>query len=663
LQLDELSKEITQNQNTLETKRREIAHVKGYIAAQHAQQETLDALALRFETDCLKAEDRLHVLKNIEESINNDYAQWNLTEHERNEVTNRAKQQGKNQSQEMAELHRQLGAVSMEAAAAKQASSLQQSNIITANVQVENVRKALSAAQEEAAVLRRRLDETELALAERTAALKMETRSAKIADGELMKVLKQVENAKEGLDAETTAGKELSKATADAEKRLVEVKKRAKVAQSSLNDAQQSQKLAEMELRHQILASKQAEAAAQGTLAQAGHSARLLAASLQKHRELEEAIEAQENVGRSSREHHSAFVSHVEGMKKTNAALDEKIAELSKEKIRLQQERELLKEKGLDRQNALSNTQAQSKVVDSKANRLREQLQHHEGALYRVDFQLLMAKRAATLATAEGAAETSTHNQSPESLSLLKQELQSELENAHIAQRKQVRSVWEVEAASQQVGAAADGLHKEINTISEQQKIEEVALKTAKNSLQASRLAKEDAQMAVDRAEMSLARSQQRFTDKAREVLQLSAAVEQNEISFQTQASELENKLQELSIDHHAAVKTLQASKSALSTGNVAVFTAAATLSTLQLKTQQDSRTDKEKKTIPSCSAAASAATALGEGGVANVCAEMQRQVQELQSALAAAEADCDVLEHALTAQKQATATANHHYS
>jgi hypothetical protein len=657
LQLHQRFEEISQHQSALELKRREAAHAKVFIAAQHAQQETLDALALRFESDCLKAEDNLEKLEDFETNVSNEYKQWNLTENERKDVIDRAVEEGKRQSREIAELQRQLENSSLGAAAARQGFNSQKSNSITANVQVENIRKALSAAQEEAAVLRRRLDETEVALAERTTALKKEARSASVADEELLKALKQLEIAKEGLDAEVTTGKELSLAAASAERRRVEVEQTAKAVQNSLHGAKQDQKLAEMDLQQRILASKQSEAAAKAALIQTSHSAQSLADALQKHRELEEAIETQDNVEKSVKEHHSAFLTHVEEVKQHNTTLNQKITELSKQKIRLQQERECLKEKCLDRESALSNTQAQGKAVECKTEKLHEQLQNKEGALYRVQFQLLMAKRAAAVGERDSGA-TGDHHQRPESLRLQKLELQSDLENSKIAHRKQVRSVWEVEAAAQHVGAAAEDLQQEITKLSEQQKIQDVALKTAESSLQASISAKEDAQMAVDRASMTLSRSQQRLKDKAKAVMELSTAVEEGETSFKARASELENKLQELAIDHHAAVNALQASKGVLKSRNVAVATATATLATLQLKTttgHAGSTDAKERKKTMSSPAAVTG------GGVAVVCAEMQRQVEELQAALAAAEADCDVLEHALTAQKQATATANNH--
>ncbi|KAL4529336.1 hypothetical protein Ndes2526A_g04130 [Nannochloris sp. 'desiccata'] len=607
-QLNELTNIISLHNSALELKRREAAHAKEFIAAQHAQQASLDALALRFENDCLKSEDRLEELENLNISIKNDYNQWNLTEDERKEVIDRAVQEGKVQSREMAELHRQLEASSIEAATANQACKLQKSNTKTSNMQVENIRKALSAAQEEAAVLRRRLDETELALVERTTALEREARSAIAADEELIKARNQVEIAKGGLDAELAAGKELSMAAASAERRHVDVERRARTVQSLLNDARQDQKVAQMELRQRDVDSKQAKAFAQAKLAQAGHSARYLAELLQKHREMEEAIEGHETVEKSSKERQSVVIAHVKGVKQQNDGLDKKIAELSKQKIRLQQERESLKERCLDRETVLSDTQAQSNALDSKAEKLREQLQHHEGALYRVDFQLLMAKRAAALATLAVEPGIGLHNQSPASRRVLKQELQTDLEKSRIAQKK------------------------------------------TKSNLRASTIARENAQMAVDRASMTLARSQKGFADKARTVLQLSAAVEEGELSFKNRASELENKLQELSVDHHAAVNALQASKNALTPRTVAVSTASATLSTLQLKTQLATPAETEERKEK---------TATTEGGVAGVCAELQRQVEELQAALATAEADCDVLEHALTAQKEATALAN----
>lgn len=650
MQLNELTNIISLHNSALELKRREAAHAKEFIAAQHAQQASLDALALRFENDCLKSEDRLEELENLNISIKNDYNQWNLTEDERKEVIDRAVQEGKVQSREMAELHRQLEASSIEAATANQACKLQKSNTKTSNMQVENIRKALSAAQEEAAVLRRRLDETELALVERTTALEREARSAIAADEELIKARNQVEIAKGGLDAELAAGKELSMAAASAERRHVDVERRARTVQSLLNDARQDQKVAQMELRQRDVDSKQAKAFAQAKLAQAGHSARYLAELLQKHREMEEAIEGHETVEKSSEERQSVVIAHVKGVKQQNDGLDKKIAELSKQKIRLQQERESLKERCLDRETVLSDTQAQSNALDSKAEKLREQLQHHEGALYRVDFQLLMAKRAAALATLAVEPGIGLHNQSPASRRVLKQELQTDLEKSRIAQKKQVRTVWDVEAAAQHVGDAASALQEEVNKISEQQKIEELALKTGESNLRASTIARENAQMAVDRASMTLARSQKGFADKARTVLQLSAAVEEGELSFKNRASELENKLQELSVDHHAAVNALQASKNALTPRTVAVSTASATLSTLQLKTQLATPAETEERKEK---------TATTEGGVAGVCAELQRQVEELQAALATAEADCDVLEHALTAQKEATALAN----
>jgi len=653
LQLDGLSKAITQQNSLLELKRREAAHAKDFIAAQHAHQASLDALALRFETDCLKAEDRLEELKDLETSINKDCKQWNLTENERKEVIDRAVQEGKSQNREMAELHRQLEASSTKAATASQSLAQEKSKEKIANMQIENVRKALSAAQEDAALLRRRLDETELALAERTAALKRETRSAVKTEDDIIKAVKQVKNAKDGLDAEIAAGKKLSMAAADAERRRVDAEKRAKEVQSLLNDARQDQQLAQTELRQQKVASKQAESYAKANLAQAGQSARSLAESLQKHREMEEAIADHETVEKSAKERHSALVTHVKAVKRENDGLDKKIAELSKQEIRLQQQRESLKERCLDRKSELSNTQAQSKACGSKAEKLRKQLQYHEGALNRVNFELLMAKRAAALATT-AANSSSPQDQSPAACRLLKQELENELENSKIAQRKQVRTVWDVEAAAQHVGAASEALQQEVTKISEKQKIEDLALKIAESKLQASTIAREDAQLSVDRASMALARSQEEFTDKARTVMQLSTAVEEDELSFKNRASELENKLQELSVDHHEAVNALQKTKSALASRSAAASNASATLSTLQSKTQpvMPAETDRKKEK-----------TATTEGGVASVCNAMQREVKELQAALAAAEADCDVLEHALSAQREATAVVNHLYS
>jgi hypothetical protein len=547
-------------------------------------------------------------------------------------------QEGKNQIREMAELHRQLEASSLEAAAAAQASKNQKSNAIAANVQVDSIRKALNAAQDEAAVLRRRLDETELALAERTTALKLEAKSAMDADEELLKSLKQVGKAQEGLDDEVTAGKELSIVAADAERKRVQVENSATAAKISLQDALQDKKLAEMELRKHKLGLKQAEIAAKGALEQAGHSARSLAELLQKHRELEEAIQEQEDAEKSC-EQHSTFAAYVGAVQLQNKALDKKLVELSKQKIRLQQERELLQENFLKYETAISNTQAQCAALDGKADTLREQFQQHEGALYRVDFKILVAKRAAAVE------EASTDTESAgESLRILKQELQNELENARMAQRKQLCTVWEVEEAAKQVGVAADGLQQELDKLLQQQKVEDVALKTAETSLHTTKTAKEDTQIAVDRAAMTLARTQERFAANSKAVLHLSAAVDDGEIAFKTRARELESRLQEVNLDHHTAVNSLHASKSMLASRNVAVSTAAATLSTLQLKSGQSFQTAKNG------------------GRVAGVCAEMQRQVKELQAALAAAEADCDVLENALIAQKQATSTANHHF-
>lgn len=655
MQLNELSKEIAEQNSELELKRREAAHAKEFIASQHAQQASLDALALRFETDCLQAEHRLEDLKNLEISIKNDHDCWNLTENERKEVIDRAVQEGKKQSLEKAGLQQQLEAASAEAAKASQSLKLKKSNIKIANVQVDNVRKALSDAQEEAAVLRRRLDETKLALAERTTALKREARSATEADDELIKAINQVKTAKDGLDAEIAAGKELSMAAAGAERRQVEVEKRAKAEQSLLNDARQDQQLAQTELRRKILDSKQEESLAQANLAQAGHSARFLVESLQKHREMEKAIAGHETTEKSAKERYSALIEHVKAVKDQNNGLDKKIAELSKQKTRLQQQRESLKERCLDRKTALSNTQAQSKAFESKAEKLLEQLQNHEEALYRVNFELLMAKRAAALATTAAKPGSGSHDQSPVSHQLVKQELKIELENSRTAQRKQIRAAWDVEAAAQQVGAAGEALQQQINKISEQQKIEDLALKTAESNLRASKISREDAQLAVDRSSVTLARSQERFKDKARTVLKLSAAVEEGELSYNNRVSELENKLQELSIDHHTAVNALQAIKSELTSRTVAVSTASATLSTLQSKTQplMPAETEKKKETKKKKKTAAT------EGGVAGVCDAMQREVEKLQAALAAAEADCDVLEHALSAQKEATAAAH----
>ena len=174
----------------------------------------------------------------------------------------------------------------------------------------------------------------------------------------------------------------------------------------------------------------------------------------------------------------------------------------------------------------------------------------------------------------------------------------------------------------------------------EQRSNEETANDAVQKDVQSALKVRGDVKLAVDRAALDVARSKQRLIASAEAVVQTSAAAGEKDVTYTSGIQELQTRLKELESDHHVVKTALQHSKKELATKGVQGVRAEAVLNTLQLKNRGGGG---------------------GEKDVSGVCAAIQREVEELQAALATAEADFDVLEKALAAQQVATAASRQH--
>ena len=364
--------------NKLSLAQREAAQVASTISAEQAQQAQLDVLALRYDTDCLKAEDRIEELKILRNCSKKDLEAWAEAEKARRNAATNAASVGDGYGREVAQLRRQLDDACLESAAALSQISSQIAAEKSTDVKLQGALAALSAARGDVTSVRRRLDTVECALAARNIDIKKAESILDGSDHKLGDVESRVTEAKAALDAEVATGKVLTQAITDTERKCIREEERAATAQKDLDKAQQAVRTAEMVCLRTEAEATRMEVAAKQAVEKAQQAAGDLDQSLQHNHKMQDAIDHQEDLGRSTAERQADCESLAAAERQRLHHLDQHISDLSKQRDRLQQETVDMETKCCDKETGISQARAQSAALTSNIATLAENLAHHQ---------------------------------------------------------------------------------------------------------------------------------------------------------------------------------------------------------------------------------------------------------------------------------------------
>ena len=254
--------------------------------------------------------------------------------------------------------------------------------------------------------------------------------------------------------------------------------------------------------------------------------------------------------------------------------------------------------------------------------------------MYRVEFQLFKSKMSAASESAPRPLDE------VEDYVSIKHDLCHqfyELDASHRALSGELRGL---EAAAGRAVGTADDAQRKLQSIEEQHKLKQNAVEGTKKELEIAVNCRDDARVAVSKASLALSRLQERMSKRAREVLEASSIADAEALAHEERVKQLETRLSELKTDHVAASQALLEARGALGARTKATTTAEASLKTVEFKSEEG---DSQGLSVDS-----------EYSSVAGVCAKMQKQVEELRAALAAAEEDCGMLEIALAEQQAA---------
>lgn len=369
---------VEDEKNKLSLAQKEAAQVAAAISAECAQQAELDALALRYDTDCLKAEDRVEELTILRTCSRKDLEVWAEAEKARRNAATNAANIGDGQGREVAQLRRQLEDASLEASAALSELSSQTAGEKSMEVKLQGAKAALSAVRGDVTAVRRRLDTAGCTLAARKVDIEKAEATLQYSNSELVKVEKHVAEAKAAFDAEITAGKALTQAVADAERKCARKEEEISIAEKDAEKAQYAAQTAKMTQLHIEAEAARMEGVAQQAARKAEQAARSLADSLQRHLDVQATLENQEEVGKSAAERQAACEALATAERQHLRHLEQHISELMKQRDRIQQERVDLESTCGDREAAIAQSRAQSAALASRTAGLLDELAHHQ---------------------------------------------------------------------------------------------------------------------------------------------------------------------------------------------------------------------------------------------------------------------------------------------
>ena len=357
---------------------RSIAQLTREIEAIKAQQANLDALAHRFDADCLKAEDRLDELQGLRDCSRNELEVWAAAEKERKDRQDLAKKETAEMYREAAKVARDLESASQLAAAACEEADRQKSIATTAELQLQGSLKALTAAEQDIAGVRRQLDETECVVASRNYEIDVDKEKIVNLQLDLERADAQMLQAREELEAERLAGRVLEQTAAEAERKTSIEEAKACEKETAAEHAQQAQQDADVILQRITADAARAEGAVQHVQARAAKAACNLAVTMKQQGAIEIAIKQQEEGGKTDEEQRTAISVFAAQQREQAAAMNQNVADLEKKTVKMQQEIDVLKALCAQRGMELSQARAQRATLLSRATGLKTQFEHHQ---------------------------------------------------------------------------------------------------------------------------------------------------------------------------------------------------------------------------------------------------------------------------------------------
>lgn len=627
-QIDSKTQEADAERHRLELLRREVAQAKSAAAAQQGQQAELDALAARFDADCLATEDKLDHLAALRECTKGDLMAWSAAEAARVELGTAAAADASDGAAEVRALQRRLEATSIEATAARSRAEKNIAEAKCAEAELAAAQRAADAAREHAAAMRRQLDAARLSCASRRQELLEANQNLALEDKACLIDEKRLKDAVEGLEAEAAAGVALRRAAAEAERSFSRGNERLRASQDKHKCAQQAQRDAKIDLRRTRMEASSAAARAVEARQAAERAAADLSTSLQRHQELLDAEKAQEDATLGVTERAAAVAAAAAPLRSQARQLEQRCRELGSQRDRMTSSIEALKEESRDNRSKTAQAKAQAAGLTSQAASLHGHWKHHQENLYRLQYQLFAGQRAA----AEAVSQRPDRHLDPTALRSLKRSLQQDLDAAAAAERDATREVAGAEDAARQVAAAAAQARVRVQQLSEEHTTEELNAESAEKELKVVHESRDAARLAADRAALAVGRARERLAQTAA-AGQSAATVASKELEDgKIRELDLQAKLEELATDEAAARRAALFSCSAAAGATAAQAKAQAAVQTIEWKTNEASST------------------------VSGVVEALQRQVEELTAALAAAETEVGVLEAALESQRGATA-------
>lgn len=524
MQLNQKQSILESSSSLLEISRRYEAKLHSDIKAQRTQQNALDTLALKLETDCLKAEDATQALLEQQYHINKEALSWSTIEQEQLELALTADKDTQVHTKHVRELYRMLNDLSEESEKSVHHANLEESASKIASQELKSAVTALHGMHERMIEIHQRLDGALLTVDSRENSLsEIQKEISLLSEKCKIFVCGILPEKKDALQSEHRVEQCLKDVKHEIVKEMRSLDQTSSEMQSSMTSLISQQKILHGEVSQLESGMSEAERRKESALLTAQYHALRASKALQLQKDLKMSFQTVQAHAQDASMHHQEL-SLLINKERSYVDESEKQLLLSEQQYAKQSNQlEASQHKLSELQASLQNVSSQEQSLSKKLQTAYEKNQQHEEALYGLKYTLIIAKQASENGT--GLEHEDTVN--IESLQKIKSALQSKLESMKKEHRDGERKLAQAhkeyadaEALLKCKEIEVDRSYKEVSALTSRLKHAEKCIKTLLKN-------RDELQVAFDRLSLQ-------DRDARSRLLSTAATIEQEKMRLHT---------------------------------------------------------------------------------------------------------------------------------